>query len=712
MHKKKISLILASLPALYGAAGGSLAAPTSTSTPQGTEETRLGEVRVEDSSTPYRVGRVEWGPFGERAVSEIPFSLQTVTAEEAENLQMKSVRDAFRLLPSVQGENIRPQTRGLQAGVVQNTRMDGLNISATTDYPMEQFERVEVQNGLAGALYGPANPAGTFNYVLKRPTDTPLYRATLGYTSASGILGKADLSDRLGPTGQIGYRVNVVDENGEGYVTDSRLQRKLLSLALDLRLSPDTVLETNASRYHYLRKGFPGTFALASGVSFPSAPDPSRSGYGQVFGGDNNVTETYSLRLRQQLNDDWKLVAGVQQQVVDRESTVPTNTLTNNSGAYTTTAATTTYTRDAILANTLSLQGKVMTGSVRHDLVLGNTGFRWERYTPYNTGSFTLGSASLSQPQAFREPSWYDFRYRYRSVDSRQQSLILGDTLGLDEHWSVLLATSYSWISVDNYNKTGKITSSYDDQGWSPTGSIIYKLRPDSSVYVSYADSLQQGDAAPTGTANAGENLPAYRSKQWEAGTKLGFTGWSLGLALFRIQRPFAFTDSADNRYKTQGDQVNRGLETSVSSRLGAFDLTGALTWLDPRVNNTGSASTSDKQVLGLPRVAANLLVEYRVPGLAGLVLTANLNHQGRRPGNNANSTWVDGYTVADLGARYTTRLAGKPTTWRLAVNNVTDKAYWANITPSGQNGYTGTGNGTGTLGAPRTVQASVQVDF
>ena len=70
------------------------------------------------------------------------------------------------------------------------------------------------------------------------------------------------------------------------------------------------------------------------------------------------------------------------------------------------------------------------------------------------------------------------------------------------------------------------------------------------------------------------------------------------------------------------------------------------------------------------------------------------------------------GYSTLDLGARYVSRLFGQSATWRLAINNLTDRQYWANITPSSQNGYNGVSSGTGTLGAPRTLQASLQVDF
>lgn len=678
----------------------------------------LPEVVVSEATHSYRADSASLGPLGERALLDTPYAVSVVPEALMENQQMKSVRDAFRYMPSVQGENIRPQTRGLQAGVVQNTRIDGMNIAATTDYPAEQFERIEVLNGLAGSLYGPANPAGTFNYVLKRPTAKPMQRITFGYANQGSLLAHADLSGSFGEQRTLAYRLNLLSDRGEGYVAGSLLQRQLASLALDLRISPNTVLETNFSKYHYLRRGYAGTFALASGVQFPAAPDPSKPGYGQTYGGDDNVSDTISTRLKHSFNDNWQFSGGVQYQNGDRASTVPTNTLTNNSGRYTTTAATTTYSRDTILSNTLSLTGKLRTGSIGHELVVANTGFDWDRYTPYSTGAITLGTASLEHPLAFAEPNWPDFGNRYRSVNTRQQSITFGDTLSFNEQWSLMLTASQSWIKVRNYNKQGAVTTRYDADGLSPAASLLFKPTAASTTYLTYADSLQQGDFAPTGTVNAGESLAPYRSTQWEIGYKQELrafkaTRLNLGAALFQIDRPFAMTDTADNRYKEAGKQINRGLElTAAGEMTQQLSFFGGVTFLDPHLADSASAATSDKQILGLARVAANTFWEYRLDAIPGLFLNLNVQYLGRRPGNNTNTTWVDSYTVADIGARYVSKFMDKTTTWRLSVNNVGDQRYWANIAPSGQNGYSGSGNSTGTLGAPRTVMASLQFDL
>lgn len=658
----------------------------------------------------YKPETASIGPLGEKSVLDTPYAINVVPAELLENQQLKSVREAFRYMPSVQGENIRPQTRGLQAGVVQNTRIDGMNIAATTDYPIEQFDRIEVLNGLAGALYGSASPAGTFNYVLKRPTETPLRRFSVGYASQGSGSVSADISDRFGEDKRYGFRVNLLDEGGESYVDRSKLDRKLASLSFDVQLTSDTKLETNISRYHYTSKGLPGTFELGAGVVYPAAPDPKRVGYGQPFAGDDNVTETYSARIKHRLNQNWNLTAGVLKQSSDRASTVPTNTLSNNAGAYGVKVATTTFSLDEILSYTVALNGRVQAAGMTHDIVVSTTGFEWDRYSPYQatTNGIAIGTSNLNNPAVFNQPGNIpNFKNRYKAQTTRQQAITVGDTVGFNEQWSAGLFLSQSWIDQNGNNNNGSIAPSkyYNDNGLSTNATVSYKPQKNMTVYASYADSLQQGETSGTTTT------APYRSKQWELGYKLAFEKMGFGAALFRVERPFAFTSGGV--FAVQGDQRNQGLELTANGAVTRnLTVYGGLTYLDPRLLNTGTASTSNKQIMGLSRIVSNVLLDYRIAVVPGLAVSLNVSHAGSRQGNHTNTYKVDGYTVADLGARYSTLLMGRPTTWRLAINNVTDERYWANITPSGQNGYSGGGNGTGTLGAPRTIRASMQMDF
>ncbi|MCY0389281.1 TonB-dependent siderophore receptor [Robbsia sp. Bb-Pol-6] len=652
------------------------------------------------------------GPLGALDRLDTPYTINVVPQRLIQDQQLKSIADALRYLPSVQGDGTRPQTRGIQGSVVQNSRLDGLNAVSTTDYPLEQFDRIEVMNGLAGALYGPANPAGTFNYIQKRPTDERLTRFTFGFTSQTRFLREADLSDRVGPSRAIGYRLTLLDETGTGYADHSTIRRQLGSLALDFHLSPDTVVETNFSHYHYVAKGLSTTFALGSGVHYPAALDPTSSAYGSSDGGANNTTETGSIRIRHDFSPNWHVSAAILRQIADRESTTPTDTLTNNAGRYTSTIATATASRFTITSNLVTLNGTVDTGPLRHAITLGTSGFTWNNYNPVAGATTTLGTASLANPQAFALTGVPDFTHRYQSAQSAQQSLIAGDDITFSPQWSALLVGSQSWLSTHNYNTKSVQTSESANQGLSGAASLIFKPRRNMSVYVTYADSLQQGDTAPTGSTNVGNILDPYRSKQWEVGYKVAVAGVNASLAAFRITRPYAYTQ-ADGVYAVAGEQRNRGIELMLDGEATRdLSLFGGVTWLDPRLYNTATTATAGKRIVGLPVFAMNFLAEYKVPQVPGLFTTFNTHFVGARPTDNTNTYSVSSYTTFDLGAGYLTSMFNRAVTFRLALDNLTNRRYWTNIVPGALTGYTGAGNATAQLGAPRTVQASVQFEL
>ena len=651
------------------------------------------------------------GPMGQRRLQDTPYSISVMSRDLIDSQQLKSFKDIIRYLPSVQADGARPQTRGLQGSVVQNSRLDGLNVVSTTDYPAEQLEGVEVLSGLSGSLYGPANPAGTFNLLSKRPTDFTRNRVTLGVGTGLSWLKTADLSGLFDAEGKIRYRLNLVDEQGHSYAPGSTLRRQLVSLATDFQISDDSVIETNFSHYNYLAKGLPGKFAVASGVTLPHAPDPTKSHLGQNYAGDNNTTDTASAHFKHDFDGNWKLDVGALRQIADRESTGVTNTLINNAGTYRTSVSSATASRFTINSYLANLNGAVYTGPVRHDLTFGLTGFDWDNYNPAAGSTQTLGTASLSNPANFAEPNYPDFTDRYHSAKAKQRSFIIGDTLTFTPQWSLMLSGSQSRLTADNYTLAG-VHSSSEDSGISTASSLIYKPLDDLTLYLTYADSLQQGDSATAGSSNAGSILSPYRSRMWELGSKWVVGGVNLSLAAFQIKRPFAYTQ-ADNVYAIAGEQRNRGLELladgNVTQNLRMY---GGITWLDPKLLSTGNASTQDTRIVGLSRVTASLLTEYRIDQVPGLAVNLNARYVGPRPVDDSNDHWVGSYQTFDIGASYTTRLMNRDTVYRLEMTNVGNEHYWTNIVPGGLNGYTGAGQASASAGAPRVLQASIQVDL
>jgi iron complex outermembrane receptor protein len=668
----------------------------------------------------YRYRNADLGPLGERKVLDTPFSIHAVSSELLRNQGAETFSEAVKYLPSVYTEGHfglefgPPVVRGLQGDdSAQSVRIDGLNVRADTALPVELYEKLEILYGPASALYGPAPAAGVINAVLKRPTDTPLREIGVGYGSRGNVQGRADIAGRAGGSGWFGYRLNMLYGDGEGYTSDSNLRRALGSVALDFHASDATLIQVSANHYEFDQKGYPGGFSYSNATGLPGAPDPARAGYGQSFGGVDATTDMGELRFDQAFGADWKLRGAVLGQIAKRDfhDTI-TNTFTDADGAYKT-----SYRQSGSQANVLSnsqyLNGRVKTGVVSHELALGNVGYQTDTYSipGLRTGpALILGSASLDNPVTYADPGWGGTGPRYKSSHTIIQSLVLSDTLGLGDHWSVLAAATTSWISTHNWKADGTTTSTYDKNGaWSYSTSLLYKPYTDATLYLTYADSVQPGNNAPSTAANAYQALAPYRSTEWEFGAKASLARFDLTAALFQIRRPFAFTDSADNIFKVDGEQENRGVEfTARGEAVDGLIVVGSLTWLDPRMNSTASAATEGRLVVGVPRLQANLLAEYRLPFMDGAILEGNAHYIGRRAANAENTAWASGYTTLDLGMRYELRLGGSLLTTRLIVANLTDCHYWASLYTGG--GWTGdtTASGTAFPGEPRTVKLSM----
>ena len=676
-----------------------------------------------EASENYRVESTDsLGPLGAMPLLDTPYSVAVLPGDLIQNSQASNFKDVSKYLPLVayqeqQGPDIlRPQTRGMQGGNFQNSRLDGMTMYVTVANAMEQFQQIEVVNGLSASLYGPANPSGMFNFVSKRPTGSDLRELTVGYGSDSVATAKADVGGRIDSRGTFSFRLNGVYGDGDGYVEGSHTKRTLADVALDIRPWEHSVLELNYSRYTLQNKGYPGWFAYSQAVTLPDAPDPDRMGYGQSYAGVDMKTRIATARLKHDFNPDWHLVAGVLDQDATRDINTPVNVL-SNTGSYVSSFANGFAPRFRITSDSAYLNGSFSTAGISHDLTVGTAGYKSQTYavtTAATAASVRLGSASISAPVVFAEPAAGppNVRLNFNSSNIYQQGINVGDTLRFDARWSVRLAVSQDWFHTDNFNAAGTALPGYRDSGLSPSASLMFKPAANMTAYATYASSLQAGDVAPGTASNAGVGLAPYRSNQYEVGYKWALDKVNLTAAVFRIVRPFANTDPVDRVFRISGEQFNRGLELSaVGEALPGLTVYGGLVLLKSTLGHTPLAATRDKQYVGAARVKGNALFEYQIAAVPGLVATLNYQFSGRRAANDTNSQYAPGYSLFDVGARYGVSLMGKAVSLRLAVNNVTDRHYWSTIAPSNLTG-TNTGNLLAHVGSPRTVLASASVDF
>ncbi len=221
-------------------------------------------------------------------------------------------------------------------------------------------------------------------------------------------------------------------------------------------------------------------------------------------------------------------------------------------------------------------------------------------------------------------------------------------------------------------------------------------------MYANYIEGLSQGAMAPNTAENAGEIFAPYKTKQKEVGIKFDLGEFAHTVSVYEIKRPSSYTDPFTNVFSFGGEQRNRGVEWGFfGSPLRGVRLLGGIAYSDAEVTKAAIAANESKQAIGLPKWQAKLGAEWDVPAMQGLTLTANATAASKQYISADNSLSVPGRTVYDLGARYATKVSGRPLTLRAAVTNVTNKAYWA------KPHYTSLA-----LGAPRTFMLSASMDF
>jgi iron complex outermembrane receptor protein len=251
------------------------------------------------------------------------------------------------------------------------------------------------------------------------------------------------------------------------------------------------------------------------------------------------------------------------------------------------------------------------------------------------------------------------------------------------------------------------------------------------TIYGTVASSIQAPDVVPASSGstiivNASQALPPYRSNEVEIGYKLTVRRINFSTAIFRIERPFAtFVNGVENpvcgaqsgtsncqEFEITGEQLNYGAEGMVSGRIfESLMVTGGISVLNPRLTDTGIDATNNKKFVGIPDYKSNIFGEYRLPRVNGLYLNADWQLVGRRAMDDINSAYVPQYNVMDLGIRYTTRIWGRSTTWRLTANNLTNVQYWSTLGPGSITGQS-TGSYLGHLGEPRLFTASTRINF
>ncbi|WP_447594689.1 TonB-dependent siderophore receptor [Aquipseudomonas campi] len=672
------------------------------------------------------------GALGGMSLQDTPYSISVVSKDLLKNTQSTSLDDVFKRNPFTQiyspknaGYASAVSIRGYSGAGNLSIANDGLRYSTGYDAGnfIEEMEQIEILTGLSGFLYGPASPGGLVNYVIKRPTYERYNSVTLGNAGGENYYLHGDFGGPIDSEGTLAYRVNLLTQDGETAIDLQKRRRQMVSLALDWNVSDDLLIQFDASHKKSETRGLTSYWYFGNQSFRPDANDLDNDKlYSQKWAFSDSEHDRVGSRFNWKLDDVFSLrgALGYSQYTQEYTYTGPT---VYSAGSYTQPLYAFAPVETEETSGNLFLDATFATGGIRHKATVGYQGNvarsrDYTDYIPYTPGTYcgvagsgpqyqdvVCGATPFSRTPQVDKPA-YSIGHGDQRLSSRTQSdnVLIGDVITFNEQWSSILGLTHTRIKTYSSNfvwneafGTPLAETTYNESETSPNISLIYKPQPWLTTYVTYIEGLQAGGIAPNTALNAGAAMSPEVSKQYEIGVKASIGETLLTLALFNIDKPNAYTNSA-NIYVQDGRQENNGLEFGITGKvLPELTVVGGFTLLDPEIKKSSIAANEGNKPTNVASQLAKVYAEYDINAVPGLALTGGAYYTGKQYSDEANAHSLPSFTTFDAGARYRLPVADNTVTLRANVSNLADKSYWLN---------------SSYLGDPRTLTFSAQLEF
>ena len=708
-------LLLASLPA---------AAQTSDST-----LTQTVTVSGRNALNPISVSG-----FGDVSLARLPLSASVLNASQLQDAGIKGIGDLTRLDAGITDAYNAPgywgqlAVRGYTLDNRFNYRRDGLPINAETVIAQGNKEALEVLKGSSGLQAGTSAPGGLVNLVVKRPRDQ-VHSLTLGWEQNGSVSAAVDIGQRQG---SLGWRVNAGTERLDPTTRNSRGDRQLLAAAVDWQAGPGALLEAEIEWSRQSQPSTPGFSLLGDRLPDANSIDPRINLNNQAWSLPVVMAgKTGSLRWTQDLGADIKLVAHAVRQRLGSDDRIafpygyypnatPANRANpdlyydcgltcdryNSDGKFSYWDFRSDGERRTSDALDVSMQGRAMLAGLAHRFNVGVLATRYQ--ARFNDQAFNLieqagqidGSAQVPSSATPYDPN--------TQRDERSTEWHLQDAITLNPKWRLWAGLRHTRLQRDSVRTDGSRATSYAQGFTTPWLALSHALDAATQAYLSWGQGVES-EVAPNRSryVNAGQSLPALKSRQVEAGLKHSSAPLDWQVAAFDIERP-AWRDigacSAANSCIRQADGQahHRGLEAEIDWRIGPWNLRSSALLLQARREGSADATLNGLRPTNVPARSLKAQAAYNVAALPGLALLGFVSHEGQRMVLPDNSVATPGWTRLDLAARYTQKWAGQTLILRAGVDNLANRRAWQEAPYQYDHAYL-------YPLAPRTIHASVQ---
>lgn len=677
------------------------------------------------------------GVLGNKAAEDVPFNIKSYNAALILNQQPQTLGQVLENDPSVRTTygfgNAAEQfvIRGF-ALAGDDVGLDGLyGIAPRQLIAPELYDSVQVLNGssafLNGAAPGGSGLGGSVNLIPKRAGIRDLNRVTLNYTSRSHIGGSFDLSRRFGGDDAFGVRINGVGRRGDVAIDDEFRSTYTIGGAFDydrgpLRLSLD--LGYQRVKVRQLRHK-----VTLNTAAIPRVPRADAN-YAQPWTYTTLRDVFGILKAEYDLADNALFYAsfgardGMERGIYGG---ITVNDVTTGAATGSALFVPRTDNNEAAQAG---VRVTLAQGGVSHEFNFGGSMIRQVNRNAFDfLGGFSGFATNLYNPVPVPLPGsgfvGGDLDDPFPVSRTRLGSVFASDTIGFwDDRLLVTAGLRLQTITNKSYANSddpangvvaGDLTAKYSESAVTPVVGIVVKPVAGLSIFANRIEGFEAGPSAPNAVntlpvTNAGEVFPPTKTRQYEAGAKLGFGRFNASLAVFQIDRPRPSGILDPNNpgqvlYGVFGKQRNKGIELSVDGELtkGLRVIAGG-SLIDAKLRRTQDGINQGNDVSGVPEYLLNANVEWDLPMIPALTLTGRVVSTGEQAANDANTLKLPGWTRFDLGARYVVLVGQSPLTLRFNVDNVANKRYWASAFDTFRPDLL--------QGAPRTFKLSASIDF
>jgi iron complex outermembrane recepter protein len=671
--------------------------------------------REEDN---YAAPNSSIGTRTDTPIKDVPQSIQVVPRQVIEDQGETNFTDALRSVSGVAQEGSGSiKIRGFSGfdSVRRNGADAGLN-SGAQNFSLADVEQIEVLKGPAAVLYGSGEPGGVINITTKQPETEPSYEL-------QGIIGNFDFYrpslDITGPLNEdktILYRFSAFYENSGSFVDFVKNEEFGFFPVLSFELGKNTTLTlegnyrkdtSNDSPFVGNTDGLPIRGTL---LPNPLGEIPRSRYTGEPDFNDASFTEwNIGYRLEHQFNDNLSIKNSFTANIIDRNGLVVRPDVLLEDNRTLTRIAEEAFGGSKNYTLQTDLLGKVRTGIVQHDLLLGVELARNNNETTFLSGE--AASLDIFNPVYgnLPNPDELELEFGDRSTDDTI-GVYAQDLLSIGEKVKFVVGGRFDWNFSEFTDFTTLESGEIGDgetieedpvSSFSPRVGIVYQPIEPVSLYSSYSTFF----LPEFGTDRLNNPFEPVTGRQFEVGVKGEFFDGraSATLAAFQInRRNDLLPDPVDpDNFEVQlGETRSRGIEFDLTGEiLPGLKLITTYALTDNQITEDDNFGTEGNRPADVPLHSGSIWAVYEVQkgNYRGFGVGTGVFAVGERQGNLDNTVTVPAYGRVD-GLLYYRR-----ENWQAQLNfeNLLNEDYFES----------GAEN-SAIFGAPFTVRGQLSAEF